>query len=137
MERFTLETLSAMSKDELIEVVQTLQTKLEVAEKEVEALKADAEVGKKYKEHLLQEAIRLVKLVDGEKAPMLKLLEKADVDTLKNIVDEYEPKAREKFQPSAKQEDIEKDKPITKETLIKANYKDLVELSQKFREEVK
>jgi hypothetical protein len=137
MEKLTLETLSAMSKEELIEAVQTLQTKLEVAEKEVSALKADAEIGKKYKEHLLQEAIRLVKLVDGEKAPILTLLEKADVDTLKKIVEEYEPKAKEKFKPSAQPQKPEDNKPITKEDLAKMSYKELVELSKKFIKEVK
>ncbi len=43
------------------------------------------------------EAIRLVRAVDGENAPLLKLIDKADVDTLKAIVDEYMEKGKEKF----------------------------------------
>lgn len=129
------ETILALSKEELQETVETLQAKLQVAEKEISNLKELAEIGKKYAEHLKTEAIRLTKLVEGGNSPLLRLLEKADIDTLKTIVDEYTEKAKEKFKPSAtasKQDETE----FTAETLLKADYKTLTKLSEKFKKEV-
>ncbi len=133
MERFDKETLIAMSKDELIETVETLQLKLETNEKEIEKLKAEAEIGRKYLEHLRTEAEKLIRLVDGENTALLKLIEKADVDTLKSLVDEYTEKAKDKYKPSAKTPSSKEEEHITRETLEKADYATLVKLSEKFR----
>lgn len=131
MERISRETLSVMSKEELQDAVEALQMKLEVAEKEKEELKKFAEIGKKYLEHLQTEATKLIKLVEGEKSPLLKLIDKADVDTLKNLVDEYSEKAKTLYKPSAKPE-AKENETITPETLLKADYATLKKLREKF-----
>lgn len=133
-EKLTKDVLEVMTKEELQEVVETLQMKLEVAQKEIEALKADAEIGRKYKEHLQKEAIRLVKAVDGENAPLLKLIDKADVDTLKEIIDEYIEKGKEKYKATSQVSQIEEE--LNVETLLKANYEKLLKLKEKFLKEV-
>ncbi len=102
MEKLTKEVLEVMSKEELMEAVETLQLKLEVAEKEIASLKSLAEIGKKYMEHLKAEALRLIKAVDGENTSLLKLIDKADADTLKAIVDEYTEKGKRKVQGGLK-----------------------------------
>ncbi|WP_028844724.1 hypothetical protein [Thermodesulfovibrio thiophilus] len=134
MERLTRDIVVAMSKEELQDVVETLQMKLEVAEKEIETLKADAETGKKYKEHLQKEAIRLVRAVDGENAPILKLIDRADVDTLKEITDEYFEKGKDKFKSTSQPQKLEEEQ-ITIEALQKADYKKLLEIREKFMKE--
>ncbi|MEM1813960.1 MAG: hypothetical protein QXE04_01580, partial [Thermoplasmatales archaeon] len=63
MEKLTKDVIMTLTKEELQEAVETLQLKLEVAEKEKEELKDLAEIGKKYYEHLKAEAIRLVRAV--------------------------------------------------------------------------
>lgn len=131
------EVITTLSKEELQEAVETLQAKLQIAEKEIENLKELAEVGKKYSQHLKTEAIRLTRLVEGENSPLLRLLEKADIDTLKSIVDEYTEKAKEKYKPSAIAVQKENETELTAETLLKADYKTLAQLSQKFYKEVK
>ncbi len=135
MERFTKETLSVMSKEELQEIVEALQFKLEVAEKEISELKKMAEIGRKYYEHLNAEAIKLVKLVEGEKSAMLKLIEKADIDTLKEIVEQYSERAKQEYKASAKVTVDDED--ITPEKIASMNYKDLIKLREKFAKEVK
>lgn len=130
MEKLTKETLSMMSKEELQGAVEALQLKLDVALKEVEQLKADAEIGKKYTEHLKAEALRLVRVVDGDNAPLLKLIDKSDVDTLKEIVDDYTKKGKEKFRATSK-EDAQSEE-LTKEVLEKADYSTLLKLKEKF-----
>jgi hypothetical protein len=132
MEKFTKEVFSVMSKEELQDVVETLQMKLEVAEKEIERLKADGEIGRKYMEHLKTEAIRLIRAVEGENAPLLKFIDKADVDTLKSIVDEYMEKGREKFKACSQKQYT--DNAITPEFLKKADYETLLKLKEKFLE---
>lgn len=134
MERLTKEVITTLTKEELQDVVETLQLKLEVAEKEVEALKTDAEVGKKYKEHLQKEAIKLVRAVDGENAPLLRLIDKADIDTLKEIVDEYTQKGKEKFKSVSQHQKLEED--ISAELLKKADYRKILELKEKLMKEV-
>lgn len=130
MDKFTKETLSVMSKEELQDAVEALQMKLEVAQKEIEQLKTEAEIGKKYMEHLKSEAFRLVRAVDGDNAPLLKLIDKADIDTLKAIVDEYTEKGKEKFKATSKEGT--KDGELTKEMLEKADYDALLKLKEKF-----
>jgi len=127
-----LEKIEMLSKEELIDAVRTLETKLSALEKENEELKALAEIGKKYEEHLRAEATKLVKIVEGEKSAYLKLIEKADVDTLAEIVEEYKAKASEKLQPSSVQARVEEEKI----ELEKMSYEELVKLAEKFRQEV-
>jgi hypothetical protein len=127
-----LEKIEMLSKEELIDAVRTLETKLSALEKENEELKALAEIGKKYEEHLRAEAIKLVKVVEGEKSAYLKLIEKADVDTLAEIVEEYKAKATEKLQPSSVQARVEEEKI----DLEKMSYEDLVKLAEKLKKEV-
>ena len=127
-----LEKIEMLSKEELIDAVKALEVKLSALEKENEELKALAEIGKKYEEHIRNEAIKLVKIVEGEKSAYLKLIEKADVDTLAEIVEEYQAKATEKLQPSSVQARVE-DENID---LEKMSYEDLVKLAEKFKKEV-
>jgi alanyl-tRNA synthetase len=127
-----LEKIEMLSKEELIEAVRTLETKLSALEKENEELKALAEIGKKYEEHLRAEATKLVKIVEGDVSALLKLIEKADVDTLAEIVEEYKAKATEKLQPSSVQARVEDEKI----DLEKMSYEDLLKLREKFMKEV-
>jgi alanyl-tRNA synthetase len=127
-----LEKIEMLSKEELIEAVRTLETKLSALEKENEELKALAEIGKKYEEHLRAEATKLVKIVEGDASALLKLIEKADVDALKEIVEEYKAKATEKLQPSSVQARVEDEKI----DLEKMSYQDLLKLREKFVKEV-
>jgi len=126
-----LEKIEMLSKEELVDAVRTLEVKLSALEKENEELKALAEIGKKYEEHLKAEATKLVKIVEGEKSAYLKLIEKADVDTLAEIIEEHKAKATEKLQPSSVQAKVEE-----KIDLEKMSYEDLVKLSEKFKKEV-
>lgn len=137
MEKLTKEVIMTLSKEELQEVVETLQAKLELVEKEKEELKALAEIGKKYYEHLKTEAVRLVRAVEGDNAPILKLIDKADADTLKAIVEDYTEKAKEKFRASAVQTQSEEPQEFSKEWLLKASYNELIKLRNKLYEEVK
>ena len=127
-----LEKIEMLSKEELIDAVRALETKLSALEKENAELKALAEIGKKYEEHLRAEATKLVKVVEGEKSAYLKLIEKADVDTLAEIVEEYKAKASEKLQPSSVQARVEEEKI----DLEKMSYEELVKLAEKFKKEV-
>ncbi len=126
-----LEHFEAMTKEELISAIEALQTKLSALEKENLALKELAEIGQKYIEHLKREAVRLVKLVDGEKSPLLKLIEKADVETLKELVDEYTEKAREGYKPSSQRAQLEFEKSIEE-----MSYAELKKLAEKLAKEV-
>jgi hypothetical protein len=127
-----LENIEMLTKEELTEAVRTLETKLSVLEKENVELKALAEIGKKYEEHLRAEAMKLVKIVEGEKSAYLRLIEKADVDTLAEIVEDYKSKASEKLQASSVQAKVE-DETIN---LEKMSYEELIKLTEKFRKEV-
>jgi acyl-CoA reductase-like NAD-dependent aldehyde dehydrogenase len=126
-----LEHFEAMTKEELVSAVEALQTKLSALEKENLALKEIAEIGQKYIEHLRREAVRLVKLADGEKSPLLKLIEKADVETLKELVDEYTEKAREVYKPSSQRAQLEFEKSIEE-----MSYAELKKLAEKLTKEV-
>ncbi len=126
-----LEHFEAMTKEELISAIEALQTKLSALEKENAVLKELAEIGQKYIEHLRREAVRLVKLVDGEKSPLLKLIEKADVETLKELVDEYTEKAREVYKPSSQRSQLEFEKSIEE-----MSYAELKKLAEKLAKEV-
>jgi Na+/phosphate symporter len=127
-----LEKIEMLAKEELIEAVRMLETKLSALEKENEELKKLAEIGKKYEEHLRKEATKLVKVVEGEASALLKLIERADVDTLSEIVNEYKAKASEKLQPSSVQARVEDEKI----DLEKMSYQDLLKLKEKFMKEV-
>jgi Na+/phosphate symporter len=127
-----LEKVEMLSKEELVEAVRALETKLSAVEKENVELKALAEIGRKYEEHLKKEATKLVKVVEGEASALLKLIERADVDTLSEIVNEYKAKASEKLQPSSVQAKVE-DETIN---LEKMSYEELVKLAEKFKQEV-
>jgi acyl-CoA reductase-like NAD-dependent aldehyde dehydrogenase len=126
-----LEHFEAMTKEELISAIEALQTKLSALEKENLALKELAEIGQKYIEHLRREAVRLVRLVDGEKSPLLKLIEKADVETLKELVDEYTEKAKELYKPSSQRAQLEFEKSIEE-----MSYAELKKLAEKLAKEV-
>lgn len=135
MEKLTKEVILTLSKEELQEAVETLQAKLELAEKEKQELKELAELGKKYYEHLKAEAVRLVRAVDGDNAPLLKLIDRADADTLKAVVDDYQERAKEKFRSSSVQQSQEPET-FSKEWLEKADYQELLKLRTKLYEEV-
>jgi len=127
-----LQNIETLSKEELMDAVRALEVKLSAFEKENQELKELAEIGKKYAEYLRAEATKFVKIVEGEKSALLKLIEKADVDTLKEMVDDYRAKASEKLQsksvpvpPEAAKTDIEK-----------MSYEELRQLSEKLRREV-
>jgi len=126
-----LEHFEAMTKEELISAIEALQTKLSALEKENLALKELAEIGQKYIEHLRREAVRLIKLVDGEKSPLLKLIEKADVETLRELVDEYTEKAKELYKPSSQRAQLEFEKSIEE-----MSYAELKKLAEKLAKEV-
>lgn len=130
MERLTKETLAVMSKEELQEAVETLQSRLEVAERQIEQMKAEAEIGKKYIEHLKAEAFRLIRAVEGENSPILKLIDRADVDTLRQIVDEYIERGKEKFKAVSTEKVASEE--ITKERLLQADYSELLKLKERF-----
>jgi len=129
MEKFTKETLTIMSKEELQEVILTLQLKLESAEKEIEDLKATAEIGKKYLEDLKTEAKRLINLVHKE-SPILKLIDSADIETLKGIIEEYSKQAKETYRASSEQSE---ETELTKERLMSMDYNRLVSLKEVFK----
>ncbi|MEJ5339371.1 MAG: hypothetical protein ACK42C_07695 [Aquificaceae bacterium] len=135
MEKLTKEVILTLSKEELQETVETLQAKLELAEKEKQELKELAELGKKYYEHLKAEAVRLVRAVDGDNAPLLKLIDRADADTLKAVVDDYQERAKEKFRSSSVQQSQEPET-FSKDWLEKADYQELLKLRTKLYEEV-
>lgn len=135
MEKLTKEVILTLSKEELQETVEILQAKLELAEKEKQELKELAELGKKYYEHLKAEAVRLVRAVDGDNAPLLKLIDRADADTLKAVVDDYQERAKEKFRSSSVQQSQEPET-FSKDWLEKADYQELLKLRTKLYEEV-
>lgn len=135
MEKLTKEVILTLSKEELQETVEVLQAKLELAEKEKQELKELAELGKKYYEHLKAEAVRLVRAVDGDNAPLLKLIDRADADTLKAVVDDYQERAKEKFRSSSVQQSQEPET-FSKDWLEKADYQELLKFRAKLYEEV-
>jgi acyl-CoA reductase-like NAD-dependent aldehyde dehydrogenase len=126
-----LEHFEAMTREELLSAIEALQAKVSALEKENLALKELAEIGQKYIEHLRREAVRLVRLVDGEKSPLLRLVEKADVETLKELVDEYTEKAKEVYKPSSQRTQLEFEKSIEE-----MNYAELKKLAKKLDKEV-
>ena len=135
MEKFTREVLEAMSQEELVSAVETLQLRVEALEKEKEELKHYAEIGRKYEEHLKTEVTKLVKVVEGENSPVLKLVDRADIETLKELEAEYRKKAQEDLRPSSKQ-GTQEEKP-TPEKLEKMSYEELLKLRENFIKEVK
>ncbi len=136
MEKLTKEVLQAMSQEELIAAIETLQLKVEALEKEKEELKHYAEIGKKYEEHLKAEVARLVKLVEGENSPVLKLIDKADIETLKEMEKSYREKAQKELAPSAKQTPETEEK-LSPERLQNMSYEELLKLREKFTKEVR
>ena len=133
MEKLSSQTISIMSKEELQEALQAVQLKLEVAESELEQIKADAQLGKKYLEHLKAEAKRVVNLVHKE-SPVLKLLDTADADTLKQIIDEFSQKAQRAYKPSAQSAISDEPKELTKEKLQKMSYSELISVPSILKE---
>lgn len=110
--------------------IENLKIELEVAQKEIEQFKQLAEVGKKYKEHLQKEAIKYIKLVEGTESPLLTLLNKADIDTLKEIVEQYKTKAKNDYSPSSIK--VNDNQELTVEKLSQMSYKELLNLKSKF-----
>jgi lysyl-tRNA synthetase class I len=133
-----LQNIEMLSKEELMDAVRALEVKLSALEKENQELRELAEVGKKYAEHLRAEATKFVKIVEGEKSALLKLIEKADIDTLKDMVDDYKAKAAEKLQSKSVQIPPEQTYPntIKKEDIEKMSYEQLKELGEKLKREV-
>ena len=129
-----LQNIETLSKEELMDAVRALEVKLSALEKENQEMRELAEVGKKYAEHLRAEAAKFVRVVEGEKSALLKLIEKADVDTLKEMVDDYRAKASEKLQS--------KSVPVSPEStqktdIEKMSFEELKEFGEKLRREVK
>jgi len=135
MEKLTKEALQAMTQEELISTVGTLQLKMETLEKEKEELKHYAEIGKKYEEHLKTEVTKLVKVVEGEDSPVLKLIDRADIETLQEMEKSYRKKAQEELKPSSRQA-TETEEKITPEKLQKMSYEELLKLKENFVKEV-
>jgi len=133
-----LQNIEMLSKEELIDAVRALEVKLSAVEKENQELRELAETGKKYIEHLRAEATKFVKVVEGEKSALLKLIEKADVDTLKEMVDDYRAKAAEKLQSKSVQIPPEQAHPnaVKKEDIEKMSFEELKELGEKLKREV-
>jgi len=133
-----LQNIETLSKEELIDAVRALEVKLSALEKENQELRELAEIGKKYAEHLRVEATKFVKIVEGEKSALLKLIEKADVDTLKDMVDDYRAKAAEKLQSKSVQIPPEQSQPsaVRKEDIEKMSFEELKELGEKLKREV-
>jgi lysyl-tRNA synthetase class I len=133
-----LQNIEMLSKEELIDAVRALEVKLSAVEKENQELRELAEVGKKYAEHLRAEATKFVKVVEGEKSALLKLIEKADVDTLKDMVDDSRAKASEKLQSQSVQIPPEQSQSgtVKKEDIEKMSFEELKELGEKLKREV-
>ena len=132
-----LQNIEMLSKEELMDAVRALEVKLSALEKENQELRELAEVGKKYAEHLRAEATKFVKIVEGEKSALLKLIEKADVDTLKEMVDDYRAKASEKLQSKSVQIPPEQQPgTVKKEDIEKMSFEELKELGEKLKREV-
>jgi len=132
-----LQNIEMLSKEELMDAVRALEVKLSALEKENQELRELAETGKKYIEHLRAEATKFVKIVEGEKSALLKLIEKADVDTLKDMVDDYRAKASEKLQSKSVQIPPEQQPgTVKKEDIEKMSYEELKELGEKLKREV-
>jgi len=132
-----LQNIEMLSKEELMDAVRALEVKLSALEKENQELRELAEVGKKYAEHLRAEATKFVKIVEGEKSALLKLIEKADVDTLKEMVDDYRAKAAEKLQSKSVQIPPEQQPgTLKKEDIEKMSFEELKELGEKLKREV-
>jgi len=133
-----LQNIETLSKEELIDAVRALEVKLSALEKENQELRELAETGKKYLEHLRAEATKFVKIVEGEKSALLKLIEKADVDTLKEMVDDYRAKASEKLQAKSVQIPPEQAHPsvVRREDIEKMSFEELKELGEKLKREV-
>jgi len=130
----TKETLQAMTQEELISAVETLQLKLEALEKEKEELKHYANIGKKYEEYLKTEVMKLVKVVEGEDSPVLKLIERADIETLQEMERTYREKAQRSLKSSSKQTSEREN--LTPERLKSMSYKELIKLREDFIKEV-
>ena len=128
------ETLQAMTQEELISAVETLQLKLEALEKEKEELKHYANIGKKYEEYLKTEVMKLVKVVEGEDSPVLKLIERADIETLQEMERTYREKAQRSLKSSSKQTSEREN--LTPERLKSMSYKELIKLREDFIKEV-
>ena len=132
-----LQNIEMLSKEELIDAVRALEVKLSALEKENQELRELAETGKKYIEHLRVEATKFVKVVEGEKSALLKLIEKADVDTLKEMVDDYRAKASEKLQAKSVQIPPEQAPgTVKKEDIEKMSFEELKQLGEKLKREV-
>jgi len=133
-----LQNIEMLSKEELMDAVRALEVKLSALEKENQELRELAQIGKKYAEHLRAEATKFVKIVEGEKSALLKLIEKADVDTLKDMVDDYRAKASEKLQSKSVPIPPEQAQPtaLRKEDIEKMSFEELKELGEKLKREV-
>jgi len=132
-----LQNIEMLSKEELMDAVRALEVKLSALEKENQELRELAETGKKYIEHLRAEATKFVKVVEGEKSALLKLIEKADVDTLKEMVDDYRAKASEKLQARSVQIPPEQSAgTVKKEDIEKMSFEELKQLGEKLKREV-
>ncbi len=136
MEKLTKEALSAMTQEELIEAVETLQVKIEALQKENQELKHYADIGKKYEEHLKTEVTKLVKVVEGESSPVLKLVGRADIETLQELEKSYREKAKEELKPSSRQGTSQEEEEITAEKLKNMSYEELLKLREKLAKEV-
>jgi hypothetical protein len=133
-----LQNIEMLSKEELMDAVRALEVKLSALEKENQELRELAETGKKYIEHLRAEATKFVKVVEGEKSALLKLIEKADVDTLKDMVDDYRAKASEKLQAKSVQIPPESQpNTLKKEDIEKMSFEELKELGERLKREVR
>lgn len=123
----------AKEKASLSTELESIKLQLDVSNKEIASLKELAEIGKKYKEHLEKEVVKFVKISEGDKSPVLTLLSKADIDTLKALEEQYREKTKDKFKASSNN-DKDLNKEITPEKLSKMNYKEILELSKSFNE---
>ncbi len=121
------------------EQLSAANARIKVLETEKTELSALADIGKRYKEKLSAEVKKCVILVDGEKSPILEMLESAGIDTLEKLKADYYPKAQKKTKPSSKEalgEDAGKGlEELSVEKLDSMSHEELIGLGNKFSRE--
>ena len=103
-----------------------------------EEVKKFAEIGRRYLQKLRESVRKYVILVEGESHPLLSLLEKADIETLERLAEEYEKKAMKKYSSSAKSENEQEPqvKLGSPEDIWKISSEEFFKLRERIRKEV-
>jgi hypothetical protein len=85
------------------EKLSAAESRISVLETEKKELSTMAAIGKQYKEKLSADVKKCVILVEGDKSPILEMLESAGIETLEKLKADYYPKAQKKTQPSSRE----------------------------------